>query len=119
MLIRAVIKYFRARIGRLDIDVPGLCGHEREAVVDMFTTKKYKPHQGLTKYGSYNLDFKDYIFSMKAFCRVFQLYLCKSTNLWEALVFSSHRQMIDPFEIEFEFYFCRELERGLCYKGHL
>jgi hypothetical protein len=43
MVIRAVIKYFRKRIGRLEEELPNMTPHEEEVLRDMFTRKNYIP----------------------------------------------------------------------------
>ena len=74
MVIRAVIKFSRKRVGRIDTDVPGMAHSERLILMDILTTKNYKPHQGLVVYGSFNKLFKAYLFSLRSFCHIFALY---------------------------------------------
>ena len=69
MLMRALIKFCRGRIGRLDVDVPAMDGRERMILHELFTTKNYIPHDETHNFGSFSLEFKDYLFSMKAFCK--------------------------------------------------
>lgn len=75
MLTRAVQRFFKPRIGELD--PTGMHPKEWDALFELFTGKYYKPNNGLVVFGSYNSEFKAYLFSMRGFCRAFNHYHCK------------------------------------------
>ena len=74
MLIRAFIKYFRQRISKLHLYVPDITPLEEDVLYELISAKNYVPHRGQKVFGSFNTEFKEYLFEMPSFCILFRLY---------------------------------------------
>lgn len=71
MIIRAVIKYFRKRITRLNVEIGMMIPYEERALLELFTKRNYTPNDGVKVFKSFNTEFRDWIFSLKAFCKAY------------------------------------------------
>ena len=74
MILRAVIKYFKELHDQLDQILPCMTPEEKEIMLDLFTTKNYKPHIGKVEYKSFNNEFKEWLFSLPGFCHAFLVF---------------------------------------------
>lgn len=77
MLIRAVIKYFRKRIGRIREELRPRDHEEEEILFELFTKRNYVPHSKTEVFRSFNTEYREWIFSLPGFCRAFNLYYGK------------------------------------------
>jgi hypothetical protein len=53
---------------------------EEETIMELVTGKNYVPHRGPRYFGSFNTAFKEFLFSMPAFCLLFRVYHSKEFN---------------------------------------
>jgi hypothetical protein len=77
MLIRAVIKYFRKRIGRIREELRPRDHEEEEILFELFTKRNYVPHSKTEVFRSFNTEYREWIFSLPGFCRAFNIYYGK------------------------------------------
>jgi hypothetical protein len=76
MLLRVVIKYYRrCTVEQLRVELPHMQREEEAVLIDLFKSRNYKPHKGTTVFRSFNSEFRDYIFSLPAFCHAFVLFI--------------------------------------------
>jgi len=80
MLIRAVIKYFRKRIGRIREELRPRDHEEEEILFELFTKRNYVPHSKTEVFRSFNTEYREWIFSLPGFCRAFNLYYGKKRS---------------------------------------
>jgi hypothetical protein len=92
MLIRAVIKFFRKR--DFEADLPMATPQEQIILKELFTMKNYVPHSGARVYRSFNTEFRDWIFSLPAFCHAFTLYHGKINVVVYYLVATMRQELI-------------------------
>lgn len=83
MLIRCVIKFFRKKGGTNGIhaDEINATPLEEPILTELFTKRNYVPHKGDIVFKSFNTDFRDWIFSLPAFCRAFIIFF-SNTSLY-------------------------------------
>ena len=101
MLIRAVIKYFRKRIGRIREELRPRDHEEEEILFELFIKRNYVPHSKTEVFRSFNTEYREWIFSLPGFCRAFNLYYGKKRsynrrlfNIWEDHPLSSYSLII-------------------------
>jgi hypothetical protein len=54
--------------------VPDITPYEEDIIYELITAKNYVPHCGSKTLGSFNAEFRDYIFQMPSFCILFMHY---------------------------------------------
>ena len=80
MLIRAFIRYFKARVHKFHLYAPDMTIQEEHIIMELVTAKNYVPHRGQRYFGSFNTEFKDFLFSLPSFCLLFRVYHSKHLN---------------------------------------
>jgi hypothetical protein len=80
MLIRAVIKYFRKRISRIQEELRPRDHEEEEILFELFTKRNYVPHSKTEVFRSFNTEYKEWIFSLPGFCRAFNMFYGKERS---------------------------------------
>jgi hypothetical protein len=80
MLIRAFIRFFKPRVKKFHLYAPDMTAAEEETIMELVTGKNYVPHRGPRYFGSFNTAFKEFLFSMPAFCLLFRVYHSKEFN---------------------------------------
>ena len=80
MLIRAVIKYFRKRISRIQEELRPRDHEEEEILFELFTKRNYVPHSKTEVFRSFNTEYREWIFSLPGFCRAFNMFYGKERS---------------------------------------
>ena len=80
MLIRAVIKYFRKRVSRIQEELRPRDHDEEEILFELVTKRHYVPHSKPEVFRSFNTEYREWIFSLPGFCRAFNLFYGKERS---------------------------------------